>query len=244
MKLPDQLRGELHRIMKLAPVPHTVALVGGGGKTTSLLLLAAEATAAGRRAAVLTTTHIGPPRRPGFTVVTEDDPEAVERGWAQGLTMAVGRLIPDGRLQSPSPLMRDYLQERADALYVEADGSKGLPLKYPADWEPALPDEAEQVLLLCGLSALGQPVDTFCHRARLMREELGETRSLIDEELMAKVLAAGYGRYRPRVVINHADTPELAARGRRLAALLAERGLNDSVVLSLHNILRENGGQP
>ena len=48
------------------------------------------------------------------------------------------------------------------------------------------------------------------------------------------------GVYQPRVVINQADTEELTQRGRKLAALLAERGLKDSLVLSLHNFLGRN----
>ena len=233
---------KLHRLLGITDSVRTVALVGGGGKTTSLLTLAGEAAAAGRRTAVLTTTHIGPPRRPYIDVLLSDDTDMILRAWQQGRAVAAGRPAPDGRLQRPGQRVWDFIMENAEAIYVEADGAKGLPLKYPAAWEPALPQEAELVLLLCGLTALDQPVDTFCHRAALMRERLGETGHLIDEELMARVLAAGYGAYRPRVVVNQADDGELRRRGQRLAALLAERGLTDSVVISLHEFLRENGG--
>lgn len=232
---------KLHRMMRIEPETRVAALTGGGGKTTSLLALAAEARESGRRVAVLTTTHIFPPRRDGFELLLSDDFAAAERAWAKGLAVAAGKIAPDGRLLRPGPEMWDFLLREAEAVYVEADGSRGLPLKYPAAWEPALPREAEQVLLLCGISALDKPLDEYCHRAELVRQELGLTERLIDEDVMARILSAGYGRFHPTVIINQADTEALAERGKKLARLLAERGLPQSAVLSLHNVLDQLG---
>lgn len=233
---------KLHRMMGIEPETRVVALTGGGGKTTSLLALAAEARDSGLRAAVLTTTHIFPPRRDGFELLLSDDfAAAAELAWRKGQAVVAGKLASDGRLLKPEQEMWDYLLRQADAVYVEADGSRGLPLKYPASWEPALPQEAEQALLLCGLSALDKPFDEYCHRAELARQELGLSEELIDEDVMARVLSAGYGRFRPTVIINQADTETLAARGRKLARLLAERGLVQSRVISLHNVLDQLG---
>ena len=224
-------------MMGIEPGTRVTALAGGGGKTTALLALAAEARAAGLRTAVLTTTHIFPPRRDGFELLLSADTKTAEGAWAKGLAVAAGKIAPDGRLHRPEQAVWDFLLREAEAVYVEADGSRGLPLKYPAAWEPALPEEAEQVLLLCGLSALDRPLDEYCHRAALAREALGITERLIDEDVMARVLSAGYGEFRPTVIINQADTEALAERGRKLARLLAERGLTQSRVLSLHNLL-------
>ena len=232
---------KLHCMMGIKPEARVTALVGGGGKTTSLLALAKEAREAGKRTAVLTTTHIRPPRRDGFALLLSFDPDAAEQAWRKGQAVVAGKLASDGRLLKPEQEMWDYLLRQADAVYVEADGSRGLPLKYPASWEPALPQEAEQALLLCGLSALDKPFDEYCHRAELARQELGLAERLIDEDAMARVLSAGYGRFRPTVIINQADTETLAARGRKLARLLAERGLIQSKVISLHNVLDQLG---
>lgn len=232
---------KLHRMMGIEQETRVTALTGGGGKTTSLLALAEEARAAGRRVAVLTTTHIFPPRRDGFELLLYADTDAAERAWGMGLAVVAGKLAPDGRLLKPEAEMWDYLLREADAVYVEADGSRGLPLKYPAAWEPALPREAEQVLLLCGLSALDKPLNEYCHRAELARNELGLSQQLIDEDVMARVLSAGYGRFQPTVIINQADTDALVKRGEKLARLLAGRGLTRSRVLSLHKVLDELG---
>ena len=189
---------KLHCMMGIKPEARVTALVGGGGKTTSLLALAKEAREAGKRTAVLTTTHIRPPRRDGFALLLSVDPDAAELAWRKGQAVVAGKLASDGRLPKPEQEMWDYLLRQADAVYVEADGSRGLPLKYPASWEPALPQEAEQALLLCGLSALDKPFDEYCHRAELARKELGLTEELIDEDVMARILSAGYGRSGPR----------------------------------------------
>lgn len=232
---------ELHDLMKTDPSARVVALVGGGGKTGCMLALAREAAAAGFRCAVLTTTHIFPPEGAGFTLLTSNDPAAAADAWQKGLVVAAGTPGRDGRLQRPEQGLWDLLLEEADRVYVEADGSKGLPLKYPAAWEPALPREAEQVLLLCGLSALGRAPEKCCHRWELAAKKLGLCRRAVDEETMARVLAAGYGAFRPTVIINQADSEELARRGRELSRLLAERGLEQSAVISLRSYLaRQN----
>ena len=232
---------ELHDLMKIYSSARVIALMGGGGKTGCMLALAREAAAAGHRAAVLTTTHILSPQGPGVFLLTANDPAAAEYAWQKGLAVAAGTPGPDGRLQRPEQGLWDLLLREADRVYVEADGSKGLPLKYPAVWEPALPPEAEQALLLCGLSALGQPPEQCCHRWELAEKELGLCRRPVDEELMARVLTAGYGAYHPTVIINQADSEELARRGRELSRLLAERGIEQSAVISLRNYLaRQN----
>ena len=231
---------KLHQLMGVDPASRVVALVGGGGKTTSLYALAREARDGGRRSVLLTTTHIGRPKERDVRVFDTLDQEGMEQAWEQGQVVAVGRYLPDGRLGQPEQAVWDYVFQRGQALYIEADGSRGLPLKYPADWEPVLPPETDQVLLLCGLSALDEPFDTYCHRAALARQRLGIDQHLIDEALMARVLAAGYARFSPRAVINQADGPLLISRGQRLGQELARLGIEKCSVLSLHQLTGQN----
>ena len=53
-------------------------------------------------------------------------------------------------------------------LLVEADGSRQLPLKAPAEHEPAIPEITNHVVVLAGLSGLGRPLnDENVHRSKI-----------------------------------------------------------------------------
>jgi probable selenium-dependent hydroxylase accessory protein YqeC len=63
---------------------------------------------------------------------------------------------------------------------VEADGAKRRLLKAPADYEPVIPSQADRVVVVAALDALGEPLDErTVHRsevaARLLRAHLGAT---------------------------------------------------------------------
>ena len=105
-------------------------------------------------------------------------------------------------------------------------------MKYPAVWEPVIPQYTDRVLVLAGLTALDQPLHEICHRADLALEKRILPDGPLQEEGLAALLLAGYGRYDPLYVLNQADAAALLARAERIAALLARSG-HDAVPLSL-----------
>jgi len=228
---------ELHRSMKIIPGQRIIALAGGGGKTTSLYALSRECNAQGKRTVLMTTTHIGPPKGADVDLYKTSDFDGIRKTWEAGRIAAVGIVGEDGRMVSPDRETYDFVSREAEAIYIEADGSKCLPLKFPDKHEPAVPQNADRVIVLCGLSALDQPFDGFCHRAALAREKLGIKEELIDEKIIAKVLTAGYGEYHPVIILNQADSPGLVKRGEYIADLLKNEGIQDVSVISLHQIL-------
>lgn len=191
------------------------AFVGGGGKTTTLFALAYALSEAGKRVAVTTTTHMRP--HPGLP---------------KGGVVQLGRRLPDGKL-GPVPeeigrCLADY-----DVILVEADGSRGLPLKAPADHEPVIPPEADLVVAVAGLDAVGQAVMDCCHRPERVCALLGvEPEHLVTAEDVAAILESPLGgrkqvppgaRY--ACVLNKAETPERRRAGERVRDLLAEAGI-------------------
>jgi probable selenium-dependent hydroxylase accessory protein YqeC len=228
---------ELHSSMKIGSEKRVIALAGGGGKTTSLYALARESAAAGRRTVLMTTTHIGIPKRSDVDVYMKADAAGMERTWSAGRIVAVGKVGPDGRMNMPDEKTFAFISSEAEAIYIEADGSKCLPLKYPDWYEPVIPANVDQVLVISGLSALDKPFDTFCHRAALARQKLGTIADRIDEKTMAQILSAGYGKYQPTIILNQADTPELRQRGEYIASLLLQAGIAEVSVLSMHQLL-------
>jgi hypothetical protein len=152
--------------------------------------------------------------------------------------VAAGHYLESERRFGP-PMVPEirWLLENAGAVYIEADGSKRLPLKYPAPWEPVLLPETTATVAVAGLSALGRPVDGVFHRADLAREALGFEDEVVSETLMARVLWAGYGRYGPVFLLNQADLPGAGERGARTAALLWELGAGHVAVAALRDYL-------
>jgi len=192
--------------------PGVTALIGGGGKTTLLLALG---HALPGRVILTTTTHIRPPEE--FACLLSPTQAALREALKSGPVCA-GAVSAEGKL-GPPELPMAALAALADYVIVEADGSKRLPLKAHAAWEPVVPAEANQTILVLGLSGLGKPIRESVHRPELYAGRLGVSM----DELVTPELAAAFLKLEhlhTRVLLNQADTPERMALGRRLAALL------------------------
>lgn len=196
-----------------------VALVGGGGKTTLLYALAREARDGGRTVLVTTTTHMRPHPRLPLT------------GW-EGLSrlramldrygiLFLGRPVQDGRLTGEGDI--SACLRAADLVLIEADGSKGLPLKAPADHEPVLPPQAEAVIAVAGADCVGRTIGAACHRPERVCALLGrDPEAPITPEDVAAVLSSPAGGRKGvpvgadfRCAVNKADLAPRAAEAVR-----------------------------
>ena len=146
-----------------------------------------------------------------------------------------GRPRADGKLEGPTEEMWTILRARADRIAVEADGAACHPVKYPAAWEPAIPQYTDKVIVLAGLTALDRPLREVCHRADLALERHILPDGPLTEVGLAALLRKGYGRYDPLYVLNQADDGATFARGSNIAAILKQDG-HEAVILSLKNL--------
>ncbi len=157
----------------------SVAFVGAGGKTTAMLRLARDLEGRGRTVLVTTTTHLFDPRRepdgPAGRLVFRPEmefPRAADAGPAgvpgvdaglepgEGITLLVSREADEpGKVKGVHPSWIPELRASWDFVLVEADGSRGLPLKAPGDHEPVLPPGTDLVVGVLGLDGLGRPMD-------------------------------------------------------------------------------------
>ena len=211
-----------------------ISIAGAGGKTTLMFALARERAREGRAAAVMTTTHILCPQPSKTLAVVTGGPQEAARAFSQGKLVAAGS--PDAerfKMTAPSGETVKYLLDHAQALIIEADGSKLLPIKFPNDTEPVLLPQTNRVVVVAGLSALGRPLEEVCHRAPLACERLDlSPKEPVTPRVIARLVTEGYARYQPIVLLNQADTPERLRAGEEAAALL--RGAFDRVcVMSL-----------
>lgn len=152
-----------------------IAVVGAGGKTSLLYSLAKEIQEAGYRAAITTTTHMEAEGRFGFT--------------------PVGAGFRDGKIQGVAAEIPKELLEFYDVVLVEADGSRRLPFKVPAAYEPVIPEGADLVIGVAGASAVGQTFKQACCRYEAACERFGcRPEDIINLEHLAESLSCEWGQ--------------------------------------------------
>lgn len=202
-----------------------VALVGSGGKTTVFWELAREY--AGQKVLLTTTTRMWlPPEDYPFC-----EPEALPHLWPASCGLFVGRAEGE-KVSGPTPAELDSWElPDLDLLVVEADGSRGLPVKAHADHEPVLPHTTTVVVAVLGMQALGMRAGE-AHRAELLCQRLGCDPELRLGESHLVMVLEGYLERAPAprqvIVLNQADDERLKSAayriGRRLQVPFVIRG--------------------
>lgn len=221
--------------------PYVAALNGAGGKTSLIRCLAWEAVERGLKVLVTTTTHMAEPSRLG---VFSGRPEDVKAMLERESAAVAGRRTGNGKIAFADWGFYEAVCPFADLVLVESDGSRRLPLKVPGPGEPVVPHNADMILCVSGLTALGKPAGETCLRLEaahgIMREHgrrdymEGGQWDLRPED-MACLMRYGYlepmrnmyGGARVIPVFNQADTPELAGLAERMSEGMDER---DAVV--------------
>lgn len=225
-----------------------VAFTGAGGKTTALFQLARQLT---QPVIVTATTHLGVSQirladSHWMGTTPADLPDFSDS--LRGVMLVTGPVDGDrttGVSESLLYWLREVSISQNIPLLIEADGSRQLPLKAPADHEPVIPEFVDTVIVVAGLSGLGKPLtDEYVHRpelfARLSGLRSGET---VSPEAVVRVLTHPAGGLkgipdgaRRVALLNQADTPELQSIGGKMAQELLT-GF-DSVVVG--TLKREN----
>lgn len=224
--------GNLASALKIEP--GITAIIGSGGKSTLLKTLGLELMRAGGRVLLCTTTRMFPvagvpwdgssrrldaaPWKPGALHVPGCTCEACA-GMSRGNICQTGVLDPEtGKLSAPAEPLNE-LAQRFDYVLAEADGSKRLPLKAHAAWEPVIPSGTANIVWIVGTSGFGRPVDEAVHRPELFCERCGcKPTDIATPENVAQVLntelqALGFST--ARVMLNQVDTlsdPTMADR--------------------------------
>ena len=161
-------------------------VIGSGGKTSLLRTLAHLLPGT----VILTTsTHMYPfPEMPLIDTSVQEEPiqKRILDALSENRVICVGSMLSSGKLASPAenaaslpvpspgqdaqiPVPESFdnafcrLLPLADYILVEADGSKGLPLKAHRPWEPVVPPCTSLTIGIAGASGIGKPVREACH---------------------------------------------------------------------------------
>ncbi len=213
--------------------PKSIAFVGAGGKTTCMFQLA---QAKGDRTIITTSTHLGidqiPPGMQHMIVSSSREMQSLQIPTSRESMVITGPRVDEFRFGHPDEnaltILHDHIQGTEYSLFIEADGSRTLPIKAPAKHEPAIPPWVDAVVNLFGCSGLGKPLsDQVVHRLDEYKALSGlQDGELISVEAAAKVLTSPRGGLKriPKqaervLVINQADDPHLQSLAGRLAEL-------------------------
>lgn len=224
--------GNLASALKIEP--GITAIIGSGGKSTLLKTLGLELMRAGGRVLLCTTTHMFPvagmpwdgssrrldaaPWKPGGLHVPGCTCEACA-DLARGSICQAGVLDPEtGKLSAPAEPLGE-LAQRFNYVLAEADGSKRLPLKAHAAWEPVIPSGTANIVWIVGASGFDKPINEAVHRPELFCVRCGcELTDIATPERVAQVLNAemqALGLSTARIMLNQVDTlsdPTMADR--------------------------------
>ena len=218
-----------------------ISLVGAGGKTSLIYALAREFAILGKKVIVTTTTHMFMPEK---NVVLTGNVNDIKEMLYKTNVITVG--MPSEVLESSSnkrPKVKGIsmdlaskLIDIADIVFVEADGSKRLPLKVPADHEPVILKGTTMVIGVAGLDAVGKSIGEICHRSNLVADLLKvQEGHIITPYDMAIILSSRKGQRKNvncdyRVVINKVDNADEVDKAKKIANELYNIGLHESVI--------------
>ncbi len=225
--------------LALSKAPGLISIVGGGGKSSLLFALARELPG---RVVMTTTTRIFTAQLDlADAVHTADEPDLLDHVDRFETNLIVVGHVEGERAVGVAPGLPAALlaRPRVDWVVVEADGSRMLPAKAPADHEPVIPPETSLLVTVAGIDALNAPIATITHRP----ERVSDITGLAPEEpltpkALAQLLTSSRGglkhvpdRARVALLINKVATDREYAAARRVAERALENPRVDRVVV-------------
>lgn len=185
------------------------AIVGAGGKTTLLHSLAENYIQEGKSVFVTTTTHmlIEPD-----TLLTDDSEEIIAELSQKGYAMA--GIKTGEKIKSLSQSTYEQVCEYADEILVEADGAKHFPLKIPNESEPVIPENADRIIVVCGMHSIDKTASEAIFRLDTADDTLGITNNtVITPTIIQKIINKFYieklmEKYNDKEIIIHAANAE------------------------------------
>ncbi|MGX7263069.1 selenium cofactor biosynthesis protein YqeC [Enterococcus crotali] len=201
-----------------------ISLIGSGGKTSVMWYLAN--CYRNEKILVSTTTKIGRANESLYDFFYGDQFSDLGKDGV-GITLA-GTVMANGYKLSSLPLtvFQTALQQ-FDKVFLEADGSKQLPLKGWETFEPVILPETTVTIGLVPISVLGRKIDrSTIHRLELFLRATGaDEGALITEEILAEIIASPTGLWSKShgqriLCINQVETPNQLIQAKKILSLL------------------------
>lgn len=241
-----------------------ISFVGGGGKTSLIYKLGQELKALGKKVIITTTTHMF---MPDSNVVLSGKEEDIIKLLNDEDIITVGLLCDEKnekfdynklkdrnslgsyeeriprKISGVSKEIAESFIEIADFVLVEADGSKRLSLKVPAEHEPVILTGSNLVIGVCGIDAVGKKIKETCHRPNLVSRFLNtDEEHIINVWDVTKILASSEGQRKDvrcpyKVIVNKVDTIIDLEKARDISKELSSFEINDTVITTFKDKL-------
>jgi molybdenum cofactor cytidylyltransferase len=150
---------KLHEVMRLHE-PCRVAVVGAGGKTSTIWRLAESISG---KVVITTTTHLGLDqieKAENLFITGMDEIKNFDWGKTHRIISVTGPAVDGHRIAGLTSEQSNQLYqssiEHKFSILIEADGARMLPLKAPGEHEPVIPEWLDTVIVVTGMSTLGQ----------------------------------------------------------------------------------------
>jgi len=209
-----------------------MVFIGAGGKTTAMFQIARQLPAP---VIVTATSHLGTWQigKADQHIIAET-PAALEelQHGMKGVILVTGQMDGDRTKPINKDLMdwlRQFCGYHSIPLLIEADGSRGKPLKAWAGHEPPIPSFVEIAVQVVGLTGLGKTLsDEHIHRPEIFSEISGLSPGQpVTPDSLIRVLSHIEGglknipaNARRIALLNQADRPDLQSVARGLAQAL------------------------
>ncbi len=246
---------DLKQALRIHP-GECLAFSGSGGKTTAIFTLAHQL---GSPVFVTTTTHLAVEQLSlADRIVSVDDianTGEISSQLKNEVVVLIGEQNANERISGvPKEILEEIYQftkGHGINFLIEADGSRQLPLKAPAQHEPAIPNFVDSVVVIAGLSALGNPLsDEWVHRVEIFSKladlDIGEE---ITSDAIIQVLINPLGGLksipegaRKVCLLNQADNVQLQAQGNKIAGKLIQ-SYDAAIISSFKEELAKGNGE-
>ena len=157
-----------------------LSVVGAGGKTTLIKALADEYDAVGKRVYLTTTTHIRKPNEHPvyYTDELSDTMQLCDFYPDENIIYVAAHdrnFSNDQKLTAPEAAVFQNMFHSGCPVLIEADGSKQLPCKVPAEHEPVILEKTDTVIGVLSSTAIHRTIKDCCHRPQLTAVLLEKT---------------------------------------------------------------------
>ena len=212
-----------------------VAVIGSGGKTSLIWHLAASLSP-GRRVLVTPTAKMLVPEKTIYDRYYGDTLPIS----SPGVTLGGIFNRTSGKLESYPLSDLERIVPEYDLVLMEADGSRGLPLKAWNESEPVIPEYTDLTIGILPLWPMGKPLTkNIVHREDIFKDLTGAaTGEKLTAEHMIKLITGGNGgnfgaperpglfaRTHGKKILffNQIETQDLMSQAQELACLLPEK---------------------
>lgn len=212
-----------------------IAFVGAGGKSSLIDYLAKQTSREKKKTVITTTTKIYA-KEPYELLIHE----TVQNGIPSDEPVRVGKSFADGKLTAVTFDDILALGKSYDLVFIEADGAKGKPLKYPAPQEPVIPPFSDRVFVVAGLDSLSGHIKDKVFRWELLLEKVGLTGDeIISPELFGhffidEILLKGVEKKICTIVLNKYDALVQRQSALEIAkVIILQTGVESIIIASL-----------